>query len=81
MLGILPRQNGYFSGRVRKINLLIAKLDDGDRVRFLDMGPKFAASEETVRKELYGPDQLHLVKKGYAVWSDAMQPLFDMLNK
>ncbi len=77
LLGLLPRQNGYFSGRVRHINTLIAKLDNGHTVRFLDMGAKFAASPDSVLKELYVPDQLHLSKKGYEVWSAAMQPLLD----
>jgi len=68
---------------VQRINAIISKLDDGKMVRFLDMGSKFQTTEGKgdVRKDLYGPDQLHLVAKGYQVWADAMQPLFDEMMK
>ena len=38
LLGLLPRQNEYFGGRIVSINRSIARLDDGHAVRFLDMG-------------------------------------------
>ena len=79
LLGLLPRQNEYFSNRVVHINSLIGKLDDGKTVRFLDMGPKFADAVGKVKANLYNQDQLHLVAEGYQVWADAMQPLFAAL--
>lgn len=79
LLGLLPRQNEWFSGRVTRINLLISKLDDGKTVRYLDMGTKFASAPGKVIPELYNQDQLHLVQKGYALWADTMAPLFDEL--
>lgn len=79
LLGLLPRQNEYFSGRIVTINKAVAKLEDGHAVRFLDMGPKFATALGKVRPELYSPDQLHLNAAGYQAWADAMQPLFDAL--
>jgi len=83
LLGILPRQNEYFSGRVQHINAIIRKLDDGKNVRFLDMGSKFQTTQGKgdVHKELYTGDVLHLVKPGYQVWADTMQPLFDEMMK
>ena len=81
LLGLLPRQNEYFCGRIAAINKIIAKSDDGRAVRFLDMGAQFAAAPGKVKPDLYGPDQLHPVAAGYRVWADAMQPLFDAMLK
>jgi beta-glucosidase len=80
-LGLLPRQNDCFSNRTKRINALIAPLDDGETVRFLDLSDRFQTEVGQVKPELYGPDQLHLVKAGYQVWADAMQPLFDPMMK
>ena len=81
LLAILPRQNEYFSTRVRNINAIIQKLDDGTSVRYLDMGPHFEESLGHVKKELFTPDQLHLVEAGYEVWADQMQTLFEQMIK
>jgi lysophospholipase L1-like esterase len=81
LLGLLPRQNTWFSGRTAKINSIIAKLDDGKSVRFLDMSSQFQTETGKVKPELYNADQLHLVKKGYELWADTMQPLFDEMMK
>lgn len=81
LLGILPRQNDWFCGRAKRINAIIKKLDDGKNVRFLDLWNLFYDEASTnshcrVKRELFNKDLLHLEKKGYQVWSDAMQPLF-----
>ena len=81
LLGILPRQNDYFSNRVAAINANIARLDDGNAVRFLDVGAKFLDAPGKVKPTLFTGDKLHLVAAGYQIWADAMQTLFDaMLN-
>lgn len=77
LLGLLPRQNEWFSGRVAKINAQIKQLDDGRRVRFLDVGVQFVSAPGKVIPELYNQDQLHLVKQGYETWAAAIKPLFD----
>jgi lysophospholipase L1-like esterase len=81
LLAVLPRQNDYFSGRIVTINKIIAKLDNGKAVRFLDMGPQFATSLGKVKPELFHDDQLHVDTAGYQVWADTMQPLFDTMLK
>lgn len=75
LLGLLPRQNDYFCGRVRRINASIAKLDDGKRTRFLDFGARFLGPDEKIKPELYDKDQLHLSPAGYEQWGQAMDPL------
>lgn len=79
LLGILPRQNEFFCGRIARINAITKGLDDGRNVRWLDMGGRFLAAPGQVVKDCFGPDQLHLVKHGYEVWAATMQPLFDEL--
>ena len=76
LLGILPRQNEYFSGRIARINALAAKLADGKSVRFLDIGSHFATTpgKGDVHEELYVGDKLHLSAKGYSVFAEAIQP-------
>ncbi|HYG33532.1 MAG TPA: GDSL-type esterase/lipase family protein, partial [Clostridia bacterium] len=80
LLGILPRQNDWFCQRVRHINSLIKASDDGNMVRFLDMGDAFYDSTSQdkdcrVKKGLFNKDLLHLEKPGYEVWGQTMKPL------
>lgn len=81
LLGILPRQNKYFSGRARKINKVISKLDNGESVRYLDMTKQFEVEFGTVKKELFHKDKLHLVAAGYKTWAKTMLPLFKEMLK
>ena len=81
LLAILPRQNEYFCGRIQRVNVSIAKLDDGKMVRYLDMGPKFQEAFGKVKADLYVADQLHLGPKGYQVWAETMDPLFTVMLK
>lgn len=61
---------------IRDLNPLLAKLDDGKNVRFLDFGGKFLGTDGKISEELM-PGQLHLSPAGYRVWAEAMQPLLD----
>lgn len=64
----------------REINARIARLADGSRVRFLDLGPKFLAPDGTLPKEIM-PDFLHPSEKGYEIWAAAIKdPLEQMLR-
>ncbi len=81
MLGVLPRQNDYFTGRTMHINKLIAPLADDNSIRFLDMTDKFQSEPGKVKTELYNRDQLHLSTQGYELWAATMKPLFDGMMK
>ena len=81
LLAVLPRQNEYFCTRIRKINAIIAKLDEGKGVRFLDMTDRFQDAPGKVKADLFNKDQLHLEKKGYEVWAEAMDSVLDELMK
>lgn len=66
--------------KLKQVNALIAKLDDGGRVFFLDIGKKFVPGEGPIDKEVMY-DFLHLTPKGYQVWADAIAPTLARLMK
>jgi|GEM_PF-636571 len=77
LLAILPARNpatNPIRARIAAVNPLIAKLADGDHIRFLDIGSAFLDAAGNVRKDLT-LDALHPNAKGYQVWYDAMQPM------
>ena len=82
LLGIFPRgQKGEpVRAQLKEINRALAKLDDGDRVKFLDIGPQFLEPDGTLSTEIM-PDLLHLTEKGYRIWADAIRaPLTQMMQ-
>lgn len=62
--------------KIDTLNREIAKLADGEKVVFLDLGEKFLNPDGSVNADLM-PDFLHPNEKGYAVWADAIQPVID----
>jgi len=83
VLGIFPRGNATneFRWRIKQVNGFLSKLDDGDHVRFLDIGEKFVDDKGEYLEGLF-PDNLHPTTHGYEIWSDAMQPLVEeMMGK
>jgi beta-glucosidase len=76
LLSIFPRTKGtpQQCAKVGPINAIIATLDDGKTVRYLDLTSKFLDPNGSVPAELM-PDGLHPNIDGYRIWADAMQPL------
>jgi lysophospholipase L1-like esterase len=60
----------------RRTNALVAKLDDGTHVTFLDIGDKFLQPDGTIAPEVM-PDALHPGLKGYQIWADAVEPVVE----
>jgi lysophospholipase L1-like esterase len=83
LLGIFPRSpkpTDKIREKVKKTNELLAKFDDGKKLKYLDIGEKFLEPDGTLSKEIM-PDYLHLSEKGYTIWADAVQnPLEQMLK-
>lgn len=87
LLAVFPRGPRTVKGvvddgkkRMQAIHVLnqeLAKLDDGQRVRFLDIGAQFLKNG-AIPDELM-PDQLHPSNAGYQVWAQAMQPLLNQM--
>lgn len=66
--------------KLKQVNDIIAKLDDGKNVFFLDIGAKFTQPDGTLTKEIM-PDFLHLSPAGYQIWADAITPKLSELMK
>jgi len=59
--------------KLKQVNEIIAKLDDGKNIHFLDIGSQFLQPDGSLSKEIM-PDFLHLSAAGYQIWADAISP-------
>ena len=59
-----------------KIEEMLKRLCDGDKVRFVDVNDRFLDAEGRLPKTLF-PDFLHPNAAGYEIWAKAMKPHFD----
>ena len=66
--------------KLKQVNAIIAKLDDGKNIFFLDIGDKFLQPDGSITKEIM-PDFLHLTAAGYQIWADAISPKLAELMK
>jgi beta-glucosidase len=87
VLGIFPRGSDPANPRVKAdrekiktVNEGLAKLDDGGRTRYLDIGGHFLDADGKLPKEIM-PDALHPNETGYQIWSTAMEPLMEEMLK
>jgi lysophospholipase L1-like esterase len=82
LLAIFPRGtlDDPQRAQVALINTVIAKLDDGRMVKFLDINPKFLEADGTLSTNIM-PDLLHPNEQGYQIWADAMGPTLDEMLK
>jgi lysophospholipase L1-like esterase len=58
------------------VNRMLATLDDGRNVRFLDIGAKFLGPDGAIPDAVMS-DHLHPTAAGYQIWVDAMRPLLE----
>jgi lysophospholipase L1-like esterase len=83
LLGVFPRAEKADAAareKIKDINAIIAKLDDGKSVKYLDIGAKFLDADGTLSKEIM-PDFLHPNEKGYQIWADAILPTVKEMMK
>lgn len=82
LLGVFPRgeKPNMQREKLAKTSAIVAKLDDGAHVFYLDIGPKFLGENETLAKDVM-PDFLHLSPKGYQIWADAIEPKLSEILK
>ena len=77
LLGIFPRgrANDPVRDTIASINSTIAKLHDGNRVHYLDIGARFLDAAGNIPADVMS-DALHPSTKGYEIWAEAVeQPL------
>lgn len=75
LLAIFPRgatPEDKMRRQNEETNRLIAKLDDGKSVFFMDINRQFLEADGGLSKEIM-PDLLHPNEKGYEIWSKAIQ--------
>jgi beta-glucosidase len=65
---------------IQAVNRQIARLDNGDTVRFLNLYDKFLAPDGSLSKQIMY-DGLHPSLQGYHIWLDAMQPLLEQMMR
>lgn len=84
LLAIFPRNKPADTpeqlATIRKVNEIIAKLDDGKTVRFLDINKVFLGPDGKVPADIM-PDFLHPNEHGYQLWADAMEPTLAAMLK
>jgi lysophospholipase L1-like esterase len=86
LLAVFPRGDrptgklGAANEKLKQVNAIIAKLDDGKNIHFLDIGSKFPQPDGALTKEVM-PDFLHLSAAGYQIWADAISPKLAELMK
>jgi lysophospholipase L1-like esterase len=71
LLGVLPRGQGPadpLRGPIAQLNGLLARLDDGAAVRFLDIGGRFVGPDGTISPAVM-PDFLHPSLLGYQIYA------------
>ena len=81
LLGITPRGLDSDLGqpstapdpRVPRINLKLARLQEVPTITYLDLGPALLDGGGRIVRTIE-PDFLHLGRKGYRIWADAMEP-------
>jgi lysophospholipase L1-like esterase len=73
LLGIFPRgrPGDPVRATIADINTRIAKLHDGTRVHYLDIGSKFLDANGTIPADVMS-DLLHPGPKGYEIWAEAV---------
>jgi lysophospholipase L1-like esterase len=82
LLAIFPRgeKGSPQRAQVAEINAALRKLDDGIKIRFLDIGEKFLLPDGTLSHDVM-PDLLHLSEVGYAIWAAAIkEPLGELIK-
>ena len=83
LLAVFPRSaKPTDAPRVKnsQVNALIAKLDDGKKVHYFDIGAKFLTADGTLEKSVM-PDLLHLNAASYQVEADAIREKLASLAK
>jgi lysophospholipase L1-like esterase len=83
LLGVFPRDEKPSPTREKlaAVNESISRLDDGKMIKYLNIGKSFLNEDQTLSRDVM-PDFLHLSRKGYRIWADAMEPtLWSMLDE
>jgi len=75
VVGIFPRGQTFSAqrGKILQVNQALAKIANGQSVRYIDFGSELVERNGSISKEIM-PDYLHLSEKGYTIWAEAIEP-------
>jgi lysophospholipase L1-like esterase len=77
---IFPRNdNMAVMPTINRINVNLAKVADGKRVRYLNINDKLADSDGRLFQGMMNSDGLHPALRGYQTWADGLKPIFTEL--
>lgn len=75
LTAVLPRDDDpSFKGKIERTNRGLARLANGETVRFLDINPMLMGPDGKL-KDGMAVDGLHLAVRGYQVWADGLKPI------
>jgi len=82
LFGIFPRdeKGSRLRQTIGAINREIKRLDDGTRVRFVDIGDQFLDADGNIPAAIM-PDKVHLSAKGYAIWQSSLESILPEMMK
>jgi len=73
LLGVFPKKDMPLE-KTKAVNAIVAKLDDKKMVRYLDVGARLLDKDGNIQEGVLS-DVVHLTRKGYEIWAEAMNPL------
>jgi lysophospholipase L1-like esterase len=83
LLAVFPRSvpGDPVRDKIAEVNRIIMNLDDQRHVFYLDIGAKFLDEKGVFLPEVFRPDNLHPLAKGYDIWGEAVQAKLQQLMK
>lgn len=76
LTGIFPRNdNMAVIPEINQINMNLAKMADGKKIRYLNVNDKLADAEGKLLPGM-SHDKLHPTVKAYQIWADGLKPIF-----
>src|SRR5690606_7796837 len=76
LMGITPRNDDMaLMPVIRSVNARLARLHDGERLRFIDLADRLADAEGRLLPGVADADGLHLALPAYEIWADALRPV------
>jgi lysophospholipase L1-like esterase len=73
LLGVFPSR-GTAVEKTDAVNAIVARLDDKNMIRYCDVGSHLLDNDGKLLDGVLS-DPVHLTRKGYEIWAEAMNPL------
>jgi beta-glucosidase len=75
LVAIFPRGENFNPqrGKLLQANQVLQRLADGKNVLWIDFGYRLVTAEGLIPHDLM-PDYLHLTRRGYEIWAQAIEP-------